>query len=260
MSILRSEVILGKTPEEIEVASLVMVSIEEARKEKAAEIARELQRQKDAAAVATAVPDSTATSDCPAGYKGIATGTEYDAQQWRDWNCRGWYIANGMEPPFTAEELAAGILPRHDPPLAGIDVKDGIGTEESGAKAGHETSDASAKAAGADDSADKISSVSVDKGVLADEPLPVGHKVFVALDLPKGSNIVQVDDTCGIKPGMRFMLGTAPTTEIVKVLRFGSVVLCEGTTHNHPQGTPMTVLVGPNLELLLQPRRDRLRT
>ena len=45
------------------------------------------------------------------------------------------------------------------------------------------------------------------------------------------------------------MLGTAPTTEIVKVLRLGLVVLCEGTTHNHPQGTPMTLLVDPNLDV-----------
>ena len=27
--------------------------------------------------------------------------------EWLDWNCRGYYLANGMEPPISAESMAA---------------------------------------------------------------------------------------------------------------------------------------------------------
>ena len=68
---------------------------------------------------------------------------------------------------------------------------------------------------------DNMSSVSKGDGVVADDSLPVGHTVFVSLMIPRGSKVVQVDDTAGIKLGMRFMMGIYLTTEIGKVLRLG---------------------------------------
>ena len=72
----------------------------------------------------------------------------------------------------------------------------GTGTSDDTGRAGHEPSDVSAGAAAANVGAgDHISSISKGDGVLADEPLPVGHKVFVTQTIQRGSKIVQVDDT-----------------------------------------------------------------
>ena len=165
----------------------------------------------------------------------------YSDAEWLDWNCRGYYLANGMEPPISqasldarpalglTSELLTGVTKTKPldemtdaekaaarPPIQLVDNPNS--TDNSGG-AGNEPSDATGNGA------DHHSSVSVDKGKLADEPLPVGHKIFMSQDLQKGSRIAQVDDTSGVKPGMRFMLGVPPTTEIVKVLKLGSVVL-----------------------------------
>ena len=48
---------------------------------------------------------------------------------------------------------------------------------------------------------------------------------------------------------MRFLLGSAPTTEIVKAERLGSVILFEGTVPCHPINTPMVLLIDQSVDV-----------
>lgn len=92
---------------------------------------------------------------------------------------------------------------------------------------------------------DVLFSISVEAGTAAVEKhkLKTGHTVFTAHLAPRATKIISVDDARGIVPGMRFLLGVAPQTEIVKVDRLGSVMLCEDTLHCHSQNTPIVLLV-----------------
>ena len=62
--------------------------------------------------------------------------------------------------------------------------------------------------------------------------------------------MIHVDDSKGIEAGMRFLLSKRPTIEIVKVLRLGSVVLCETTQYGHPIETPMQVLQDRSVDVV----------
>ena len=144
-----------------------------------------------------AVPDSDA-GECPPGFRALNDEKKYSEAEWLDWNCRGYYLANGMEPPISQEsmdarpalgitselltgvnhvkpeEMTAAAKAAAQPPIV---LQDTLNSTENSGRAGNEPSDAT------ENGADHISSVSVDKGKLADEPLAVGHKIFMSQDL-----------------------------------------------------------------------------
>ena len=75
-----------------------------------------------------------------------------------------------------------------------------------------------------------------------DYQMPVGHTIHSSVAVKRGDQIIQVDDTRGLKAGMRFLVGKGATQEIVLVESLGSIVTAAPLVNGHAINTPIVRL------------------
>ena len=225
--------LIGNNPEEVALVASMLAALDERRAQIAADQAAEVAQEKLAAA--------QAAGQIPEGYEAIPI---WNDAEWKNWTDVGYYVRWDMPVPggLPNSSAQAGAPPTGDSNDSGGGV---------GGLPGFQATAPGAAGAGGnstpntvpENSADAKSHVDQGEGTPGVEKLPVGHRVYTSQHVPRGSKILQVDDTRGIIAGMRFLLGKDSTTEIIKVHSLGSIVLCEGTVHSHDMDTPLVLLV-----------------